>query len=295
LAHLLIALKLLERGSSQPVAVLMLAAPAGATSTAAGVVPAALPPAEPSAAAPSPAAPSIVAPPLAEVFSALPFEQVEGEEHADPTDLDLDAEVASERIGSRRTACTRRRRRSSDASESDDDLDDLLPRNLAEDKSDDDADDDDDDADADGENRRRHDDESPRMEEAERALRGEAVDAQAQAASPKLILDASFRAIELYFDAERTDSLELPSTLSSEERKALHTYADKFGLYHRSVDLGGRRRLVISRWTPIMALAAAIGSRAVGSLVARDRPSESMDVEAGRAELEAEEDQCEED
>ena len=73
-----------------------------------------------------------------------------------------------------------------------------------------------------------------------------------------------------YHNSGRTDRLELPSSLTDDERKVLHRHCDHFGLYHRSRGPATARIMTITRWRPIQTQPASIGDRAIGALVALD-------------------------
>ena len=73
-----------------------------------------------------------------------------------------------------------------------------------------------------------------------------------------------------YHNSARSDPMELPSSLTDAERMVLHRHAEQYGLEHRSQGPASVRCIVIKRWAPIQTVAASIGDKAVGALVARD-------------------------
>jgi len=115
-----------------------------------------------------------------------------------------------------------------------------------------------------------------RADEAEAEARGrdaEPRDAEArdgEAEVPEVVMIAVKRMITDYKDERRVDDMELPTSLSASQRKEAHGYAEKVGLYHRSVGGEGDRRLVISGFRPLVLQTAAIGDDAVSALVARE-------------------------
>ena len=91
------------------------------------------------------------------------------------------------------------------------------------------------------------------------------------AASTAELLKAARRQIDDYFYSERSSTLELSSSFTSEQRKVLHAFVDRYGLHHRSVGVeGSSRRIVVQRWKPIAVMTAEIGADAVGALVAKE-------------------------
>jgi len=72
-----------------------------------------------------------------------------------------------------------------------------------------------------------------------------------------------------YHGSNRTDNLTFPSSLSNNERKALHSFCDQYSLYHRSIGPGNARVLTVARWKVIQSYDSSVGERAVGALVAR--------------------------
>ena len=77
--------------------------------------------------------------------------------------------------------------------------------------------------------------------------------------------------------AKSTDEadLVLPSALSSDERKQLHEYIDRFELQHSSIGAGTDRRLVVSRFRPFAAVSPAQAEVIIGSQVWKDPPAQA--------------------
>jgi len=146
-----------------------------------------------------------------------------------PESLALDAFTKSAESGTESTtACTRRRRNHSAAAADDDDDDDgggggvrdVLPSGC---------DDDDDDDEEEPEEAEKPS--APEKDDAASSLTSPAVRADAAA---KTILDMSKSMIDDFYVYDRQEDLVLPTSLSSDDRKLLHRYADNFSLYHRS-------------------------------------------------------------
>lgn len=76
--------------------------------------------------------------------------------------------------------------------------------------------------------------------------------------------------ITSYFNENRTHTMEFPSTLTDIERRALHSFADKYGLHHRSLGPASARRMVITTWRPFQTQSVSIADQALGALVALD-------------------------
>ena len=100
--------------------------------------------------------------------------------------------------------------------------------------------------------------------------------------APVEVMDALKRRITAYHEDKRADDMELPSSLSSGQRKELHSFADRLGLFHSSIGVAGDRRLVITSFKPPESNLASVGTTVVGSLVARD--IENLGCVRGRVE-----------
>ena len=163
-----------------------------------------------------------------------------------------------EDLGEVRVACTRHRARTgerehaeseSDGEQDDDDHDDLAVEEDCDDGDGGDA----------------------RHARAEARARRRAADGdEGDLEAPEEVFEATKRRVSAYRTASRQDDMELPSSLSNDQRRAIHRLAEDLGLFHRSVGGAGDRRLVISAFAPPQSHLASVGPGVVLALVARD-------------------------
>jgi len=95
-------------------------------------------------------------------------------------------------------------------------------------------------------------------------------------AAMSLAVQAAQAQILAYSTSHRTNELIFTSKFSSQERRALHDFADECGLWHGSTGPASDRHLKVQRWAPLQSATAAMGHRAVGFLVTRHHPPASL-------------------
>ena len=123
------------------------------------------------------------------------------------------------------------------------------------------------------------DDEGDDDDEAER-------DANLQKASAlnQRLFDSAKQQVDAYVSSTTDCDLVLTSALSSEQRKQLHRHCDQYDINHRSVGPPSDRHLVVSRWTPLAPITAALALDVVGSLVAKDTAANPPSCTRGRVQ-----------
>ena len=123
------------------------------------------------------------------------------------------------------------------------------------------------------------DDEGDDDDEAER-------DANLQKASAlnQRLFDSAKQQVDAYVSSTTDCDLVLSSALSSEQRKQLHRHCDQYDINHRSVGPPSDRHLVVSRWTPLAPITAALALDVVGSLVAKDTAANPPSCTRGRVQ-----------